>query len=66
MSLLSLNHPLNLLDRATEVRWCGHVLSRDNDQVLKIALDFQMVEKREPRRPNVRWKKQVKKHINKN
>ena len=45
MSLLSLEDTLDGLARASEVRWYGHVLKRDSDEVLRRALDFEVVRK---------------------
>ena len=56
INLLGLNHPLNRLARESGMRWCGHILSSDNDQALRRALDFQDVGKRESRRTNMTWK----------
>ena len=35
------------------MRWCGCVLRKDCDEVLRRALDFEEVRKRGRRRPNV-------------
>ena len=34
------------LATANEVRWCGHVLRRDDDSVLRVALDLEVNDKR--------------------
>ena len=64
MRLLGLKDTLDGLARASGMRWYGHVLRRDNDDVLKRALDFKVVERRERGRPNMTWKRQVEEHIN--
>ena len=46
ISSLSLKDTLDGLARASEMRWNGHVLRRDNDEVLRSALDFEAVGKR--------------------
>ena len=53
MSLLSLKNTLDGLARASKVRWYGHVLRRDNGDVLSRALDFEVAGKRERGRSNV-------------
>ena len=40
MDMLGLKETVDRLATANEVRWYGHVLRRDDDSVLKIALDF--------------------------
>ena len=57
MSLLSENNTLDGLARANEVRWYGHVLRRDNVDVLRRVLDSEMVETRGHKQPNMTWKK---------
>ena len=42
MSLLGLKDTLDGLARATGVRWYGHFLGRDNGDVLRRALDFEV------------------------
>ena len=46
MTLLSLKDTLDGLVRASGVRWYGHVLRRDNGDVLRRALDFEVAGKR--------------------
>ena len=53
MSLLGLNDTLDGLARASGVRWYGHVLRRDNGDVLRRALDFEAARRRERERPNM-------------
>ena len=38
------------------VRWYGHVLRRDNADVLGRALDFEVARRRGRGRPNMTWK----------
>ena len=42
----------------------GMLLRRDNGDVLRRALDIEVVERRELGRPNMTRKRQVEKHIN--
>ena len=46
----------------SEVRWYGHVLRRDNGDVLSRALDFIVAERRGRGQPNVTLKRQVEEH----
>ena len=63
MSLLGLKDTLDGLARATGVRWYGHVLRRDNDDVVRRALDFEVAGRRRGGRPNMTWKRQEEEHI---
>ena len=53
MSLLGLKDTLNRLARASGVRCFGHALERDNGDVLRRGLNFEVVGKREHGRPNM-------------
>ena len=64
MSLLGIKDTLDELARATGVRWYGHVLRRDNDDVLRRAVDFEVAGRRKRGLPNMTWKRQVEEHIN--
>ena len=55
-SLLGLKDPLDGLARVTGVQWYGHVLRRNNSDVLRKALDFEVAGRRGGRRPNMTWK----------
>ena len=52
MSLLGLKDTLDGLARVSGVRWYGHVLRRDNDDVLRRTLDFEVAGRREHGRLN--------------
>ena len=62
-SLLGLKDTLDGLARASGVRWYGHVLRRDNGDVLRGAIDFEVAERRGRGRPNMTRKRQVEEHI---
>ena len=64
MSLLCLKDTLDGLAKASGVRWYEHVLRRDNGDVLRRALDFEVAERRGRGRPNMTWKRHVEEHIN--
>ena len=58
MSLLGLKDTLDGLARACGVRWYGHVLRRDNGDVLRRALNFVVA----GRRSNMTWKRQMEEY----
>ena len=63
-SLLGLKDTLDGLARVSGVTRYGHVLRRDNSDVLRRALDFEVAERRERGRPNMTWKRQAEEHTN--
>ena len=52
----------NGLARTSGVQWYGHVLRRDNGDVLRRALDFEVAGKRGRGQLNMIWKRQVQEH----
>ena len=46
------------------MQWYGHVLKRDNGDVLRRVLDFKVAERRGRGQPNMTSKRQVEKYIN--
>ena len=64
MSLLGLKNILDGLARASGVRWYGHVLIKENSDVLRRALDFEVAGRRGPEGSNMTWKRQVEEHSN--
>ena len=46
MNLLGLRETMDWLATANEVRWYGHVLRRNGDSVLRVALDLEVSGKR--------------------
>ena len=51
MDMLKLKETIDRLAIANEVRWYGHVLRRDDDSVLRVALDLEVNGKRKQERP---------------
>ena len=47
-----------------ELQWYGHVSKRDNDDVLRRALDFEVTGRKGRGQPNMTWKRQVEEYIN--
>ena len=64
MNLLGLKDSLDGLARVSGVRWYGHVLRRDNGDVLRRELDFEVAGRRGRELPNMTRKRQVEEHIN--
>ena len=46
MDMLGLKETIDQLATANGVRWCGHVRRRDDDSVLRVALDLEVSGKR--------------------
>ena len=61
--LLGLEEILNRRPKANRVRWYGHVLRRDSNDVLRRALDFEVVGRRGRGRPMMTWKRQGVKQV---
>ena len=62
------DYRLKTIDRLATVngvRWYGHVLRRDDNNVLRVALDLEVSGKRKRGRPKKAWKKQVKEETEK-
>ena len=59
MDMLGLKETINRLATVNGVRWYGHVLRRDDDSVLRVALDLEVSGNRKRARPKKTWKKQV-------
>ena len=53
MRLLDLKDTLDGLARASGVQWYGHVLKRDNGNVLRRALDFEVAGRKGHEQPNI-------------
>ena len=64
MSLLGIKDTLDGLAKASGVRWYGQVLRKDNGDVLRRALDFEVSGRRGHWRPNITWERQVEVHTN--
>ena len=65
MDMLGLRETIDQLATVNRVRCCEHVLSRDDDSVLRVALDFEESGKRKRRRPKKTWKKQIEEETEK-
>ena len=65
MDRLGLRERVEQLAKANGVRWYGHVLRREKDNVLRRALVFEVDGVRKRGRPKRTWKKQVEEDIKK-
>ena len=65
MDMLGLREAIDRLATANGVRWYGHVLRRDDDSILRVALDLEVTGKRKRGRPKKTWKKQVEEETEK-
>ena len=65
MDMLGLKETIDRLATANGVRWYGHVLRRDNNSVLRVALNLEVSGKRKRGRPKKTWKKQVEEETEK-
>ena len=54
--MLGLKETINLLATANEVRWYEHVLRRDDDSIMRVALNLEVSGKRKRGRPKKTWK----------
>ena len=54
---------LNRVAKANEVRWCGQVFKRENSDVLRRALDFEVVGRRERGQSKMTWRRQAVKQV---
>ena len=59
MDLLGLEEYLNRLAKANGVQWYGEVLRRNNDNVLRRTLDFEVVGKKGCGQPKMRSRRQI-------
>ena len=61
--MLGLKKTIGRLATANGVRWYGHVLRRDDNSVLRVALNLEVSGKRKRGQPKKTWKKQVEEEI---
>ena len=64
MEMLGLED-IEVVARASAVRWYGHVLRREEGNILRNALDFEVVGRRKRGRPKSTWKKKVQEEVKK-
>ena len=56
MDMLRLRETIDEIATANKVRWHGHIQWRDDDSVLRVALDLEVSGKRKRGRPKKTWK----------
>ena len=57
---------LDRMAKASSMRWYGHVLRKEDENVIVKALKFEVSGSRGRRRPKQTWKKQVENEMKKN
>ena len=65
MEMLGLKETLDRMAKANGVRWYGHVLRRDDDNILKRAVMLEVNGKRKRERPKLTWRRQVEESVKK-
>ena len=65
MKMLGLMETLDKMAQANGVRWCGHVVRRDEESILKKAMMLQVNGQRNRGRPKQTWKRQVEESLKK-
>ena len=61
MGMLGLKKTIDRLATANGVRWYGHVLRRNDDSVLRVALNLKVSGKRKRKRPKKNIKEETEK-----
>ena len=63
MEMLGLKETSNRMVKANGVRCYGHVIRRDDDNILKKAMTMEVNGKRKRGRPKMTWRKQVEESV---
>ena len=66
MEMLGIKESLDRMDKASSMRWYGHVLRKEDENVIAKALNFEVSGSRGRGRSKQTWKKQVKNEMKKN
>ena len=66
MDMLGIKEYLDRMAKASSIRWYGHVLRKEDENVIVKALKFKVSGSRERGRPKQTWKKQVENEMKKN
>ena len=66
MDMLEITESLDRMAKASSMRWYGHVLRKEDENVIVRALEFQVSGSRGRGRPKQTWKKQVENEMKKN
>ena len=65
MEMLGLKKTLDGMAKANGVRWYGHVIRREDDNILKKAMMMKVNGQRKRGRPKMTWKRQVEESVKK-
>ena len=65
MEMLGLKKTLDRMAKANEVRWYGHVIREEDDNILKKAMMMEVNGQRKRGRPKMTWKRQVEESVKK-
>ena len=63
MEMLGLKETLNRMAKANGMRWYGHVIRRDDDNILKKTMIMKVNGKR--KRPKLTWRRQMEESVKK-
>ena len=63
VDMLGLKEIIDRSATANGVRWYGHVLGRDDNSVLRVALNFEVTGKRKRGRPKKTWKRRQRRLV---
>ena len=66
MDMLGIKEPLDRIAKASSIRWYGHVLRKEDENVIVKALKFEVSGSRGRGRPKQTLKKQVENEMKKN
>ena len=64
MDMLGIKESLDRMAKASRMRWCGHVLRKEDENVIVKALKLEVSDR--TGRPKQTWKKQVENEMKKN
>ena len=65
MEMLGLKKTLDRMAKANGVRWYGHVIRREHDNILKKAMMMEVNGQPKRGQPKITWKRQVEKRVKK-
>ena len=65
IEMLGLKETLDRMAQANGVKWHGHVIRRDDNNILKKAMMLEVNEKRKRGRPEMTWRRQVEESVEK-
>ena len=65
LEMLGLKETLDRMAKANGVRWYGHVIRRDDNNILKKAMTLEVNGKRKRGRPKITWRRQVEESVEK-